>query len=93
MSEHNTVTDWHLSKTVPIGLIVGLITQGAAIVWTVSMMMSDIENNREDLIELQLRVQATERSTQQQAISMARIDENIKAIRDTIERMARERNP
>jgi archaellum component FlaC len=57
------------------------------------MMMSDIESNREDLIELQARVQATERSTQQQAISMARIDENIKAIRDTIERMARERNP
>ena len=101
MSEHNTVTDWHLSKTVPIGLIVGLITQGAAIVWTVSMMMSDIERNsqdiaefnREDLIELQARVQATERSTQQQAISMARIDENIKAIRDTIERMARKSNP
>ena len=69
------------------------MTQGAAIVWTVSMMMSDIENNREDLMELQLRVQATERSTQQQAISMVRIDENIKAIRDTIERMAREKNP
>ena len=89
----NPVTDWHLSKTVPISFIVGLITQGAAIVWTVSMMMSDIENNREDLMELQLRVQATERSTQQQAISMARIDENIKAIRETIERMARKNNP
>ena len=84
----NTVTDWHLSKTVPIGLILGLMTQGAAIVWTVSMMMSDIENNREDLMELQLRVQATERSTQQQAISMARIDENIKAIRTSVEKMA-----
>jgi len=84
----NTVTDWHLSKTVPIGLILGLMTQGAAIVWTVSMMMSDIENNREDLMELQLRVQATERSTQQQAISMARIDENIKAIRLSVEKMA-----
>jgi type VI protein secretion system component VasK len=93
MADPNTISDWHLSKTVPIGLIIGLMTQGAAIVWTVSMMMSDIESNREDLIELQARVQATERSSQQQAISMARIDENIKAIRDTIERMARERNP
>jgi len=93
MADPNTISDWHLSKTVPIGLIIGLMTQGAAIVWTVSMMMSDIESNREDLIELQARVQATERSSQQQAISMARIDENIKAIRDTIERIARERNP
>ena len=86
MSEHNTVTDWHLSKTVPIGLIVGLITQGAAIVWTVSMMMSDIEDNREDIIKTQLNIQRLNLAVQTQAISNARIDENIKAIRDIMER-------
>jgi type VI protein secretion system component VasK len=80
---------WHITRSVPATLLLGLITQAGAIVWTVSMMMADIESNREDLIELQARVQATERSTQQQAVSMARIDENIKAIRDTIEHMAR----
>jgi len=85
----NGDSGWHIAKSVPATLLLGLITQAGAIVWTVSMMMADIESNREDLIELQARVQATERSTQQQAISMARIDENIKAIRDTIEHMAR----
>ena len=80
--------NWHLSKSVPLGLIVGLITQGAAIVWTVSMMMADIESNRNDIRENQIRVSRLEASVQNQAVSMARIDENIKAIRSAVENMS-----
>ena len=79
---------WHLSKSVPLGLIIGLITQGAAIVWTVSMMMSDIESNRKAITETQMRVSRLETSVQNQAVSMARIDENIKAIRSAVEKMS-----
>ena len=86
MSEDN----WHLSKSVPITLIFGLLVQGAAIVWTVSMMMSDIENNREEIIVLEKRIGRIEVSVQNQAISLARIDENIKAIRSSVEKMANE---
>ena len=74
------------NNNLSIGLILGLITQGAAIVWTVSMMMSDIEANREDIIENQLNIQRLNLAVQTQAISNARIDENIKAIRDIMER-------
>ena len=80
--------NWHLSKSVPLGLIIGLITQGAAIVWTVSMMMSDIESNRKAITETQMRVGRLETSVQNQAVSMARIDENIKAIRSAVEKMS-----
>ena len=80
--------NWHLSKSVPLGLIIGLITQGAAIVWTVSMMMADIESNRNDIRENQIRVSRLETSVQNQAVSMARIDENIKAIRSAVEKMS-----
>ena len=79
---------WHLSKSVAITLIFGLLVQGAAIVWTVSMMMSDIENNREEIIVLEKRIGRIEVSVQNQAISLARIDENIKAIRSSVEKMA-----
>jgi hypothetical protein len=79
---------WHLNKSVPITLIFGLLVQGAAIVWTVSMMMSDIEANRGDIMELQGRMMRIESSVQEQAISLARIDENIKAIRLSVEKMA-----
>ena len=83
--------NWHLSRSVPITLIFGLIAQAAAIVWTVSMMMSDIERNSEDIMRMQSRLSVVEDATQRQAVSMARIDENIKAIRQTVEKMANDK--
>ena len=79
---------WHMSKSVPITLIFGLITQGAAIVWTVSMMLGDIESNRTNIKEIEVRVTKIEDMVHEQAVSMARIDENIKAIRNAVEKMA-----
>jgi len=81
---------WHLSKSVPITLIFGLLVQGAAIVWTVSMMMSDIEDNSEDIVAIEQRMGRLEDSVQSQAVALARIDENIKAIRSSVEKMANE---
>lgn len=79
---------WHLSKSVPATLIVGLITQGAAIVWTVSMMMGDIETNTKDIDMFDKRIKEIENMVQTQAIAMARIDENIQHIRGAVEKMA-----
>ena len=66
--------NWHLSRSVPITLIFGLIAQAAAIVWTVSIMMSDIERNGEEIMRMQSRLASVDDATQRQAISMARID-------------------
>tara|TARA_R100000084_G_scaffold108987_1_gene73392 strand:- start:9907 stop:10257 length:351 start_codon:yes stop_codon:yes gene_type:complete len=38
---------WHLSKSIPISLIVGLLIQAGVGIWTISSMSSDIESNRE----------------------------------------------
>ena len=81
---------WHLSKSVPATLLLGLITQAAAIVWTVSMMMADIQQNTEKLIGFSERVSKVENMVQSQAVSMARIDENIQHIRGAVEKMANE---
>lgn len=82
---------WHVSKSVPATLLFGLLTQAAAIVWTVSMMLSDIESNQSDIIEMQMRLAALEEIVQGQAVAMARIDENIKAIRNVVELWSSER--
>ena len=79
---------WHISKSVPATLLLGLITQAAAIVWTVSMMMADIQQNTEKLIACSERVSKVENMVQSQAVSMARIDENIQHIRTSVEKMA-----
>lgn len=84
MSDDN----WHLSKSVPLTLLFGLVVQGAAIVWTVSMMMSDIDRNAAAITNLNFRVEKIEDLVQSQAIAMARIDENIKEIRKSVELMA-----
>ena len=78
----------HRDKLNHAPLIFGLIVQGAAIVWTVSMMMSDIQENRKDIGEMQLRVSSLENAVHEQALSLARIDENIKAIRGAVEAIA-----
>jgi hypothetical protein len=83
-----TQEGWHISKSVPATLLLGLITQAAAIVWTVSMMMADIQQNTEKLIAFSERVSKVENMVQSQAVSMARIDENIQHIRGAVEKMA-----
>ena len=82
-----TGDNWHLSKSVPLTLILGLLIQAAAIVWTVSTMTSDIEVNASKIVELQQRMGRVEDAVHGQAVSMARIDENIKAIRLSVEKM------
>lgn len=79
---------WHLSRSVPATLLLGLITQAAAIVWTVSMMMADIQQNTEKLMNFSERVNKVEVMVQSQAVSMARIDTNIEHIRGAVEKMA-----
>ena len=79
---------WHISRSVPATLLLGLITQAAAIVWTVSMMMADIQQNTEKLMNFSERVNKVESMVQSQAVSMARIDTNIEHIRGAVEKMA-----
>ena len=80
--------NWHLSKSVPITFLFGLIVQAVAIVYVVSMTISNVEKNREDLTRLEIRVSTIEDNIHALAVSMARMNENIKAIRAAVEMMA-----
>lgn len=79
---------WHVSKSVPATLLLGLGTQAAAIVWTVSTMQADIQRNAQDLIAVTSRMADVEDMVQSQAIAMGRIDENIMHIRGAVEKMS-----
>ena len=79
---------WHLSKSVPVSLIVALVLQAAAIVWTVSQMQSSIAANANSIVRIETRTEKLELAVQGQAVALARIDENIKAIRMSVERIA-----
>jgi len=88
----NTDTSWHLSKSVPISFIIGILMQTIALVWYVSTLDSAIRTNTRDLTKHETRIETLEKTVQTQAVAVARIDENIKAIRDLVEKMAENRN-
>lgn len=78
--------NWHLSKSVPITFILAIIAQTIALIWFVATLRNDVDANRDRLIRNETRVESVETIVQEQAIMLARIDENLKAIREAIER-------
>jgi len=68
-------------------IVLALIGQGAAIVWAVSGMVKDIEANTVDVQRMSSRMGAVESTSHHQAVTMARIDANLDAIRDAIDLM------
>jgi len=79
---------WHMSKSVPISFLVGILMQTLALVWYVSTLDSAIKQNSRDLTRQEIRIDTLERTVQSQAVTLGRIDENIKAIRDLVKKMA-----
>jgi hypothetical protein len=68
-------------------IVLALVGQGAAIVWAVSGMVKDIEANTVDVQRMSSRMGAVESTSHHQAVTMARIDANLDAIRDAIDLM------
>jgi len=77
---------WHLSKSVPVTFILAIIAQTVALIWFVATLRNDVDANKERMIRNETRVETLETVVQDQAIMLARIDENLKAIREAIER-------
>lgn len=75
-----------LQKSLP--LILAIIGQTAAIVWYVSSLAGSVERNTRDVMRQDVRIENLENIVQTQAITLARIDENIKSIREAVESMA-----
>ena len=71
---------WHLSKSVPVTLIVAIVLQTISLVWYVSSLDSSVKNNARDLVRQETRINTLEKTVQSQAVSLGRIDENIKEI-------------
>jgi hypothetical protein len=80
---------WHLNKSVPLTLVFTIAVQTVVFVWFISQLNSTVVSNTKDIIRVQTEVSVMERTIQTQAVSMARIDENIKAIRDAVDNMTR----
>jgi hypothetical protein len=80
--------DWHLSKSVPITVIVTIVMQSLGLVWYVSTLDASVSTNAREIARHEVRIIEIEKTSQIQAVMLGRIDENIKAIRMVIEKRA-----
>lgn len=79
---------WHLSKSIPLTLVLAIICQTIALIWFVATLRNDIDAAQKDIVRHDTRINSLEDTVQEQAVTMGRIDENIKAIRESVEAMA-----
>ena len=80
--------EWHLSKSIPLTLIFAIICQTVALIWFVASLRNDVDTASKELVRQDTRITTLEQIVQNQAVTMGRMDENIKAIRDAVEAMA-----
>ncbi len=85
--------EWHLSKSVPLTFVVAIFLQTVSLVWYVSSLDNSIKNNAREIVRHDVRIQALETVVQSQALTLARIDENIKSIRVMMENVQNSRDP
>lgn len=79
---------WHLSRSVPITFIFAIFMQTIALIWFVATLRNDVDNNRTEIVRIETRTAQLEQAVQSQALTLARIDENLKIIRDAVENLA-----
>lgn len=81
--------EWHLSRSVPLTMIFAIACQTVALIWFVATLRNDVDANQTKIVQLEIRTETLSSMVQDQSVMIARMDENIKAIRDIIEKMAR----
>ena len=84
MMENNS---WHLSKNVPITFFLAIALQTGGLVWYMSALDSTVSTNAREIARHEIRINEIEKTAQLQAIMLGRIDENIKAIRESVDAM------
>jgi hypothetical protein len=84
-------SNWHMSRSVPISLIFAIACQTVALIWFVATLRNDVDLNRMEIIRLETRTSSLEEIVQTQAVTLGRMDENIKSIKTILEGMATNR--
>lgn len=76
---------WHLSKAIPISFILAIVVQTMSLVVFITMLSGDVAQNTKDIKANSDRDTILGRTVQSQEVTLGRIDENIKAIKEFLE--------
>jgi len=67
-----------------------LLAQGAAVVWSVSTMVSDIQHNTSSISEMQSSTSRLADDVHENDVMIARIDANVEAIKNALNIVTRD---
>jgi len=67
-----------------VTIVGALLAQGAAIVWSVSSMVSDIKYNKSAITEMRINNERLANDVHENDVMIARIDANVEAIKDAL---------
>ena len=77
--------NWHLSKTIPISFLVGIVAQTFILGWLIADAQNTIEMNTNNIMRNTNDIEVLENRVNDHAVMLGRIDENLKYLRDYIE--------
>ena len=83
----NGDNQWHLSKSVPISIIIGFVMQFAGFVWYTSQIDAQVKTNTNRINRVETQVEDIKQTSQMQAVQLGRIEENLNYIKAMMERM------
>jgi len=89
MTDEPAPSQWHVSKSIPLTVLIGLAVQGAAFVWYASAMQAQIDGNTKNLERLERDFVTLESASNTQAIQLGRIEEGIKGINSQLSTLTR----
>lgn len=78
---------WVMNKNISASLMFALVVQAAMIVWAISQMRADVDANYASIVRISADLKAVETSSVTQAVQLGKIEENIKGIKESLERM------
>jgi len=82
--------DWHLNKAVSLSIIGALLVYAAAFVWYASEMNATVAQHSRDISRLSQEQTRASRETNQQAVQLARIEENTRHLATQIDALVRQ---
>ena len=83
----NGDNQWHLSKSVPISIIIGFVMQFAGFIWYTSQIDAQVKTNTDRINRVETQVEDIKQTSQMQAVQLGRIEENLNYIKAMMERM------
>ena len=79
--------EWNLNKNIPVMFLFALGLQFVYFVSFITELDNSILNNEKELVRQDARLSAIEENVQGQQVALARIDENIRHIRETVDKV------